>query len=385
MATATKTKKKTKKTSSDLAYATAVANEKYGPQISEIKGLYDQAKQQYASDIDAAKNNAASGVAFATQARPQTISDYASARSTTDQLNALQNAQLAKAPSSGGVSDVLRTAITAEQTGQGKKIANERANSLQALTDRATAAASGQQFAANQAKSAYQKTADTLTQKLVDIAGQQGNEIAVQLGKLQQTKAKTDASNAKTKAANQRSDSTIYTSGAFNGMTHGEVNALTPQQRQAKVDAYNKSSSKGKAKGQSRATSEQRQNLNTDVQGAINDWTRIAGATKVDPKTKKRVPVGLTPDQIRALMLKGQTPSKDNGMSSIKKRSALATQIAEEMATDNAISSQTVKKLHDLGYKTTDIDRIVTAYQRSLANRISRPGTAPAEGGNRPT
>jgi hypothetical protein len=332
----TKTKRKP---SRDTTIATALGDEQYGPQVSAVQDLFRQAKRQYAGDVDAAKANAAATIAAVRSSREPTRDIYAEAkRSAANTASEIDASVASRLGTANPVSDTFNASIARERGTQANRVSNERAGALNELQQREVGAQAGRQLGVNQARSEYGATRDTLSQKLEDIMGQRGAKIASELGKLQNKREETA-----TKGAD------IYTSGAFTGKTKAEVRAMSPDQRQQIVDAYNADKGgKGKKGGKGyRATSEMRIGLADKFKNAVD----------IAQDMKQRG--GLSRAAVENTLRHGSTPAKGSDQKGVPKFGDFASTLAADLAWDGYISDANVKKLHDLGYKVSDLPNAI--------------------------
>jgi len=249
----------------------------------------------------------------------------------------------------------LRERATAE-----RQATEAKTRSLMDLTDRAQSATAGEQYAINNARKEYGQTKRTLSSKLTDLLGQRGNLVTTELGKL-------NASDAEAAAAGED----LITSGAFAGMTKDEVRALSPAERTQITSDYNNRGKKGdKGDGKkSRASQDKIEKLSSNFSRALayaKDYNDRATAAEALVK-------GL-PDKVDQYGVRQPGTGKP-----------ALPQFAVSLALDmifgdkgNKYISQTnVKRLHDLGYKVTDLPGAV-GYNDWLQKRrtLNRPGTA---------
>jgi hypothetical protein len=331
----TKTKPKPKrKPSRDTTIATALGDEQYGPQVSAVQDLFRQAKRQYAGDVDAAKANAAATIAAVRSSRQPTRDIYAEAKRSSENTASDIDASVAsRLGTPNPVSNTLSASIARERGTQANRVSNERAGALNELQQREVGAQAGRQLGVNQARSEYGTTRDTLSQKLEDIMGQRGAKIASELGKLQNKREETAAKGAD-----------IYSSPAFAGYSKADIASMGQAGRQKLIDAYNAEKTKGKKGGKGyRATSEMRIGLADKVKNAVD----IAGEMKAQG--------GLPRNKVESTLRHGSTPAKGSDQKGVPKFGDFAATLAADLAWDGYISDANVKKLHELGYKVSDL------------------------------
>jgi len=369
-------KRKSSVNANDLTIATAIQDEKYGPQVSQIKDLYGTAGDQRTSDIEAAKAGSQSAQMYAKNAEPGVRQIYSDATTSTNQANDDVTAAFSKI---GSAADVFKAATAREQGGAKTRITSQGTAALQELIDRGVAAKAGEQLAVGKANTDYGATTKTLSQKLLDIAGARGAGIAASLGSLASDRAgnQTKIDIAKIGAGARANDRA--TSGAFAGMTDAEIGDLTPAQRQAKVDTFN--ASKGSPKKTDRRTANERQDLSAEFNKAL---TYAQGYKEQgDPR-----------ETASRTLLRGK-PASSKGtkgkpdyevIDAVPSFDQLALAVALDMAYDKRVSAANARKLHALGYKVSDVTGAVssTAYQQKRSNKLAPRTPAPrgATGGS---
>lgn len=207
-------KKKKGVPSSDIAYATDVTNLKYAPELTNVRDLFSQLKQQYADDRNAARQNARSTISAVAQATPDVARTYQAAHQTT---RSAQSDVASAFDKLGSAADIFRAATAREQGGALTRIGEAKTRAQQELTNRKLGAVAGRQLALGQAKQAYGRGYQTLSTRLQDILGQRGTEVGIQLGNLRHERldrsatkaagrAKADAETARTDAAKAKAN-----------------------------------------------------------------------------------------------------------------------------------------------------------------------------------
>jgi hypothetical protein len=358
----------------DLTIAQAEGNVRYGPQVTQVRDLYTQAAEQKVSDINAAKQNAASAIAFARGSRPEVNAIYK--RGGNVAKTAAAEVANAFAPLSAGA-DPFRAAAARESQGAKTRMAEAASAARQELVDRATAAKSGQGFAVNQAQQTYASSAKKLGQKLQDVLGERGSYISGRLGTLANQRAaeQLKLNLAKMDDATKRdiadaANRTRADEGAANRKARADEGAAN---RKAKAD------SKGGGGG-TRPTGTQRTTLSNDFAKAL----RYAQDYANNPK-------GGTPHERRAAardaLLRGAPAGKDSkgAYPGTPSFGQLPLTLALDMAFDKHISRAHGARLHGLGYKVADLSGARSyvqwlgtpegqAWQRAQNRPKSKPG-----------
>lgn len=272
----TKTKPKTKIPSS-LAQAQAEMDVKYKPQLDAAQGLLGEAADQYKSDIETAKNNAAAIDAYAEAKKAPTIERYKDAQTAQGGFEANSASALQGV---GPASDILSRAITGEQGSLRSRLTGAGTRASQELDDRQTSALAGRIAAQQQARGDYRKTKSGLTAQIQSLIGQQGSDVIARFGQL----AEADAERQK--------DINVAKIGADARRDVAGAGA-----KRAADAAAGKAADKEKARigGIRKATG----SLKQDVTNLIGAWDSYAGQTNpqanYDPKTMKDQPY-LNPD-----------------------------------------------------------------------------------------
>jgi hypothetical protein len=317
----------------DLTIARAQQKLKYDPQVNAVRDLYGQAKDQYVSDITAAQGAAQSAVKFAKQELPKVRKIYSGATNAAEA--AQQDVQTAFG-NVGAAADVFKAATAREQGGQLGRIAEASARARTDLKERQASALAGKSLAYKQAQGDYSKTRGSLSQKLIDIAGEQGNYLDATLGSLRNAR---QANKTKVNVANIGAKSRESVAAA-NAGSREKVAA-------ANRDAADRRAAAKETKSNRRPGSE-RGKLSDDVNAAFSF------ASKNVPKAGVRF--GLPRPKMADILLHGQVVEKNGDLNSaIPKFGQLAASIALDMAYDGHVSRANAARLHDLGYKVSDI------------------------------
>lgn len=272
----TKTKPKTKVPSA-LAQAQAEMDVKYKPQLDMAQGLIGEAATQYKSDIETAKNNQRAIDSYAEAKKAPTIDRYKDAQTAqtgyeTNAASALQGV--------GAGSDILKNAITGEQSSLRSRLEGAGTRASQELDDRQTSALAGRIAAQQQARGDYRKTKAGLTSQIQSLIGQQGADVIARFGQL----AEADAERQK--------DIDVAKIGA---KARTDVAGLGAKSKADTAAGKAKEKDQARIGGIRKATGA----LKQDVTNLIGRWDAYAGQTNpranYDPKTMKDQPY-LNPD-----------------------------------------------------------------------------------------
>lgn len=336
-------KRNRRKNSNDLTIARAEGDVRFGPQVSQIRDLYQQAAGQKVSDISAAKQNARSAIAFARAARPEVNAIYRRGGNVAEAAAA--DVANAFTPLGAGA-DPFRAVAAREAQGAKTRMEEARTAARQELVDRATSAKAGQGFAVNQARQEYRSSKRTLGQKLEDVLGQRGSYIAGRLGTLANQRA---AENLKLRLASMGDQTTRDVAAA----------KIQADKEAAAIKAKDKAKDKDKGGGGGgRATAQQRTSLSNEFNRAL----RFAQDYANDPK-------GGTPHERRAAardaLLRGSQGGKDaqGEYPGTPHFGQLPLTLALDMAIDRHVSRAHAQRLHGLGFKVGDVSGARTFQQ----------------------
>jgi hypothetical protein len=353
----------------DQIIAASEGDVRYGPQISQIRDLYRQAAKQKKSDIGAARETAASAIAYANAQRPTVKNVYArgveQANKTATGINAVLTRSL-------GADSPYAAEIAAETGGSKNRINEAKIGALTDLTNRATGAAAGRALAINQARAAYGENKRTLGTKLTDLLGEKGAYVAGRYATL-------GAEAADRKAAGNRAN-TVITSGALAGRTQNWAKNH-PQQAQDLVDKWNAAhpaGGKGGAGGDRTAGQIKDAGTFADQVKAAQRWVRkIHTNPALSAPPQKGVPgvhaarpagpfYGKTAKQIRQMigdeLLAGSTPTGKTEEGTYEPGhpgfGQLALGIALDQHFDKHISRGYTKALHKRKIKVADLNGV---------------------------
>jgi hypothetical protein len=329
----------------DLTIAQAEGNVRYGPQVTQVRDLYTQAAEQKVSDINAAKQNAASAIAFARGSRPEVNAIYK--RGGNVAKTAAAEVANAFAPLSAGA-DPFRAAAARESQGAKTRMAEAASAARQELVDRATAAKSGQGFAVNQAQQTYASSAKKLGQKLQDILGERGSYISGRLATLANQRA---AEQLKLNLANM-SDRTKRDIAAATNQTRADEGAANRKARADEGAANRKAKKNGGGGGGTRQTASQQTTLSNEFQKALRyaqDYAADAGQGATAHERRANARNDLLRGSPAGKDAKGQAYPATPGFAQ------LPLTLALDQAFDQHVSRAHAQRLHTLGLKVSDL------------------------------
>jgi hypothetical protein len=320
----------------DQIIAATDADVRYGGQLTQIKDLYRQAAKQKKSDIGAARETAASTIAYANAQRPTIKDVYRRGAQQADKTSAGVNAVLTR---SLGADSPYAAEIAAETGGSKNRINEAKIGALTDLTNRATGAVAGRAAAINQARAAYRENKTTLGTKLSDLLGEKGAYVAGRLATLG-----ADAADAA--AANERAN-TVIASGALTGKTQNWVKNH-PQQAADLVDKYNKAHPPG---GVKKPTTK-----GTDRALKFSDAVNRAA-----PYAQKGFDQGFNRKDVQNALVQGHVLETGEKGQPTPAFGSLAAQAAADIVYDGHISRYTANALHKYGYKVKDIQNAISS------------------------
>ena len=282
-----------------------------------------------------AKETARATQSYAQQALPGVRKIYSGA---TDATNATQQDVATAFGNLGGAADVFKAATAREQGGARSRITEAAARAEQDLKDRATGAIAGRALALGEARRSYRSNLGTLSSKLTDIAGLEGSEIAARLGQLRSESLER---------GNRRDVARI-------GAESRESVAAADRASREKI-AADKAKDKAGPGGVKRASAERIEKFSDKVREAMGvaDALKVGGDDRRTAAPKlvhgTTIPAGTKPDPKT-----GEIPRP------VPKFGQLVASIALDMAHDGHISRQNARRLHELGYKVSDVQGLVS-------------------------
>lgn len=335
-------------------------------------------------------------------------------------LGALRGADenLERVYSDAGLTPALRGQIAGSPTGQ--RLAGEYASNRADVAQQLTGAQAGQQYIQQRLGEQYQDDVGKVSDQSVSMSKERGLYTSSLLDQLiSGDRAARSAANAAARQqaadeAQKNLDRATQTGNALIGQgitpiigPDGSVSLGSPLPG-GKADP-NAPGNKPKTKT-NRASNAERKGFGTDFSTALglaknaivkpedrkskalraevarnilNGFDSSGGETLYD--TRQKIDGKPNPNYGKPLLNPDGTEKKTDkfeGQDAIKNQ--VAVQAALDIAFDGALSRETVKKLHDLGIKTTDLGNLKTQTQlaRERKNKpqrdYARPGTAPS-------
>jgi hypothetical protein len=344
----------------DLAFV------RYGPELSALTALLKEAQQTRTDTIRSGRSAAASIQSGVDMARPDVRNVYTAAQRTANAANRIAAPSLAALPAGNPFS----AAAAIEQSGLKGRLAESKASTLAELSDRRVDAAAGAAGQARQANTQYTRTSGQLGQRRLDIGREAGSFITSTIRDLTDANAtaKADAAKLASQLTNSRGNAWISagvdptTGKAIPG---GRLDPNAPQ-NQPKVTKPSKPTGADR--------------------GASADFSKADQWIKRLDNAELRKHTGSNRKAARSAIAENLLlGNRDAGIPAIP-RAILSA--ALDMHFDKALDPNTVRLLHQLGYKVKRLPGVVTARQRDRNRPPFRPRvvTAPGyHGQQRPT
>jgi hypothetical protein len=315
--------KRKRKTDPDLSTALAEMEVKYGPQVAQVKNLVGEAVDQYKGDVQSAKETAAAARSYARQAIPGVEKIYTGAtQATRDAQSDVKTAF----GDLGGAADVFRAATAREQGGARSRIADAAARAKQDLVDRGTQATAGEQLAIGEARRGYGANIGKLQDQLTQLTATKQSDLVARLGQLGQDRADRDL---KVRLQNLENE--------------GDIDVQSQRDKAARERAEIAADAKDKKKTKDNRAKPAAQQKFSDEVGKAMEYAK-------DYPSRSEAASDL---------LRGAVPSGDKtkgtydpGLPSFRQ---LPLSIALDMYFDKHVSRVNARRLHDLGYKVSDV------------------------------
>lgn len=151
---------------------------RYGPQVSGLRTLLQNARSEYQRSVKNARQGAQAVQDAVAQASPLVDQAYADAGVRMQQRQSIVDQDLAQIGQPQGLSAALQQAIALERQGAADSMAREQAFSQSALQRRATDAVVASRAAITEAKDTRNLAVGQILQQATDLAGQRGAFIA---------------------------------------------------------------------------------------------------------------------------------------------------------------------------------------------------------------
>jgi hypothetical protein len=380
-----------------------------------FRPFYDQAQTQ--SELRYGAQESALGSVLAQLVRDYGRQSQAQHSAGQSVLGALSGASagLEKVYTDAGLTPALRAQISESPTGQ--RLAGELASGQASIQDQTRGAQMGQQYIQQRLGEQYQDDVGQVSDQSVAMAKERGLFTSSLLDQLiSGDRASRSAANAAareaTRAEQQKAlDRATQTGNALIGQgitpiigDDGSVSLGNPLPG-GKADP-NAPANKPKGSKPNRATNTERSGFGTDFSRALGlaknaiekpedrkskalrsqtarnilDGFEASGGETIYDTNKKGKDGLPNPNYGKPLLNADGTEQKTEKFTAVEKvANQVAVQAALDIAFDGALSRETVRKLHDLGIKTTDLGNLPTQTQKARQRKsrdYARPGTA---------
>lgn len=371
-------KKKTKGRSDPfVSQANSLSLVRYGPEISALTALMRQAEDDYQQSVRGAKSTAQLIQSSVDRAAPTVRAAYDRSQGEATQAFGIAAPDLAALPAGSP----FRAVAGIEQAGLTGRLAEQAASTTAELQDRRVAAQEGSQWAQQAARRQLSSDRGKISQRATDLAGEQGAFTASTIQDLigSDAKARQDAA-----AAQGRLDQSERNSVRSSGIDP-DTGQPIPGGRldpKAKPKEWASDASQAKASDVIQTALAAAEGLSKrGVSRADAGQALRVGAkprpiyrTVTDPITKKRTQQRVLVDGV---------PKMTSSLPRIDQ--TLYLQAALDLAYDGHLSRRTQHLLHQRGIQLAPLGVTTLGAFQENQRHITRPGTAPAVGGQRPT
>jgi hypothetical protein len=336
--------------------ATNLGIVRYGPELGALTALLKQAQQTRSEQLGSARTANAAIQSSLDLARPEARNVYTAAQRTANAQNAITAPSLAALPAGNPYS----AAAAIEQGGLKSRLAESKAATLSELSQRRVDAAAGYAGTRRQAQRDYGKTLDQLATRRLGIKKEAGAYIASTIDDLVGADAKSRAEAKRLAAQLTASRGNAWISAGVDPATGKPIpgGRLDPDAPQNQPDVKKPSKPTGADRTASATFSR--------ALGIIQQRDAMKKNQVPDAKVRR---AGLA-----ELLLQG---NRDDGLPAIP-RAILSA--ALDMHYDKALSDNTVRLLHQAGYKVKRFPNAVTRRQRARNRPPFRPRVATAPG-----
>lgn len=322
---------------------------RYGPEEAGLKALAQQARANYQVSVNQAHGTAAGIVQAVNDARPEVTRAYDQAGLEQARAASVVGPELAAL---GPVANAIKASALGEATQGNRHLLEARANSLAGLGERKVQAASGEQFAVQNARKGYVSDIGKVLQQSQALSQQKGAFTASTINSL----AEAYAQRALSARNSQR---TATTARRGQDLSHQDRQASIQQRRDA---------AKGKrsATGAKLQTADKHLQFQTAIEGIANAAKRYKGRLSrrqivqtlttgrsaqtltVDRRTNKQLSPAEAKNNPNAMPV--HLPSIPQYGADIKMTAAL------DVALDGHLSRATQKKLAQAGFRIKDLN-----------------------------
>jgi hypothetical protein len=349
--------------------ASALSLVRYGPELSALTALLRQAQQTRNESIASARTGAASIQSAVDLARPDVRRVYTGAQKIANAQNAITAPNLASLPAG----NPFTAAASIEQSGLQGRLAESRASTLSELDQRRVGAAAGYASERRQANRELRKTGQQVGQRYQDLARERGAFEASTITDLRGAAAKTRADTQELVARlTQQERNSLRSAGTdpdtLKPIPFGPQDPKAPK-NQPKVPKTSKPT-EGDRTAAARYSHAQSQIQRID-----------------NPKFQKQVPDPVARRHaIAELLVNG---NREQGIPALPQAIVAAALDMHFMPGGGYLHPNTIRRLHDQGYKVRTLPGITTYNEwRRRHPGVPFPGrapTAPFHGQQRPT
>jgi hypothetical protein len=329
---------------------------RYGPELGALTALLKQAQQTRSEQLGSARTANAAIQSSLDLARPEARNVYTAAQRTANAQNAITAPSLAALPAGNPYS----AAAAIEQGGLKSRLAESKAATLSELSQRRVDAAAGYAGTRRQAQRDYAKTLGQIGDRSRGITQEMGAYIASTLEDLTGADAKARAEAKRIAAQINASRGNAWIAAGADPVTHKPIpgGRLDPDAPQNQPESAKPTKPTGADRTASATFSR--------ALGIIQQRDAMKKNQVPDAKVRR---AGLA-----ELLLQG---NRDDGLPAIP-RAILSA--ALDMHYDKALSDNTVRLLHQAGYKVKRFPNAVTRRQRARNRPPFRPRVATAPG-----
>lgn len=313
-----------------ITQATQDALVRFGPEISGLKALIQQAQEERSTGINAARTTAQAITNAVDQARPQVTKVYNTAAATQSRVSDQVVGDIAHLT---GVNPNIVAAMAVERAASSDRTSTGRADTLSDLSRQRVAAQRGKQFGIQSANREFSSAVSKVLQRQVDLANEQGAFIASQTSKARQAAAERRQAMRKVKLQlTQQERASLRSSGV-----DPDTGKLT---KNAKIKVESIKAQQQKDEQRQKKPTQGDRSAVANFGKALTWAGRLSTSKGAQSKTKQQIRRGA----VEVLT----TGDRDNGIPAIPQPLARA---AVEMKVDGYVSQSTIKMLRKQGYR----------------------------------
>jgi hypothetical protein len=334
---------------------------RYGPELGALTALLKQAQQTRSEQLGSARTANAAIQSSLDLARPEARNVYTAAQRTANAQNAITAPSLAALPAGNPYS----AAAAIEQGGLKGRLAESKAATLSELSQRRVDAAAGYAGTRRQAQRDYAKTLGQIGDRSRGITQEMGAYIASTLADLTGADAKTRAEAKRIAAQINASRGNAWIAAGADPVTHKPIpgGRLDPNAPQNQPESA-KPTKPSKPTGADRT--------------AAADYSKAQKWIERLDNPTLRKQVGSNRKAARHAIAENLLLGNPKAGIPAVPRPVLSA--ALDMYFDGEIGNNTVRLLHQLGYKVGRLPGTVTRRQRGRRQRPYSPRVATAPG-----